>query len=171
VAALVPAPQFELPALLGDGLRTPLILVAAALQDPGNVGTLVRSAEAFGATGIVLLPGTTSLWNPKSLRASSGSAMRLPVAQCDEETLADFLGGHDIRLLAAVVGAQGDVIGDLRGPCAILIGNEGAGLSAKLLALADERITIPHVGVTESLNAGVAGSVLLYEAARQRSLR
>jgi TrmH family RNA methyltransferase len=83
--------------------------------------------------------------------------------------LTEFLHSHGVRVLAAVSGSQGSV-SDLRSPCAILIGNEGAGLSPALLALADEHITIPHVGITESLNAAVAGSVLLYEAARQRSL-
>jgi TrmH family RNA methyltransferase len=177
IAALALAPHFELPAVLGNRKQVPLILVAAGLQDPGNLGTLVRSAEAFGATGVIVLPGTTSVWNPKALRASSGSALRMPVVACTDEELADFRRTYGFRILAAVSGSHSadlhgsEGIGDLRGPCAILIGNEGAGLSPGLLALADERITIPHVGITESLNAAVAGSVLLYEAARQRRLR
>src|SRR6202020_2427238 len=84
IAALVEAPQFTLQAMFPRAPR-PLVVVAAGLQDPGNLGTLVRSAEAFGATGMILLPGTVSLWNAKTLRASSGSAFRLPVVRCEDE--------------------------------------------------------------------------------------
>jgi TrmH family RNA methyltransferase len=170
IAALVCAPKFALEDVLGSG--PPLIVVAAGLQDPGNLGTLVRSAEAFGATGLILLPGTTSLWNAKTLRASSGSAFRLPVVSCNVTGMQATLTSNGVRILAAVANhaAPSATFGDLRGPSAILIGNEGAGLPPELLALADERITIPCPGPTESLNAAVAGSVLLYEASRQRRL-
>jgi TrmH family RNA methyltransferase len=173
VAAILQAPVSTLPSVLGDALAVPLVVLIAGLQDPGNLGTLIRSAEAFGATGMVLLPGTTSPWNAKALRASAGSVFRLPVATCNAEEAFSFLQDAGVRTFAAVVqdkaGAAG--VNDLRGPVALLIGNEGSGLSQELIAMADAPITIPCPGMTESLNAAVAGSILLYEASRQRRLK
>jgi RNA methyltransferase, TrmH family len=146
---------------------TPLIVIAAGLQDPGNLGTLVRSAEAFGATGMILLPGTVSLANPKTLRASSGSAFRLPVVAMPAEDAFAALREAGVQICAAVARGGASVV-DLRGPWALLLGNEGSGLPDEWLAQADTRLTIPYPGAVESLNAAVAGSVLLYEAMRQR---
>ena len=149
----------------------PLVIVTAGLQDPGNMGTLLRSAEAFGATGIIALPGTVSHWNPKALRASSGSAFRLPVFALGPEEAIAGLRQHRLRLLATTVtGGTSLQTVDLSQPCALLVGNEGSGLPPWLLAEADERITIRCDGPVESLNAAVAASVLLYEASRQRNL-
>jgi TrmH family RNA methyltransferase len=153
---------------------TPLILVAAGLQDPGNLGTLIRSAEAFGATGVVTTAGTVSAWNQKALRASAGSVFRVPVIGVTVEELAG-LKARGVRLMAAVAEDSRDAVepqdADFAGPAAILIGNEGAGLSEELLEMADARVTIPCPGKVESLNAAVAGSLLLYEASRQRALK
>lgn len=166
VAALVTPPRHSLETLLRG---KPLIVVTEALQDPGNLGTLIRTAEAFGATGVVTLSGTVSPWNQKALRASAGSALRLPIVAGDKETI-DLLRRNGVRILAAVpIDGIPATQSGLVEPCAILLGNEGAGLSAAMLGLADERITIPTPGPTESLNAAVAGSILLYEAARQRA--
>lgn len=170
VAALLEPPELE----LRHG-PTPLLLIAGGLQDPGNLGTLIRSAEAFGAEAVLLTPGTVSPWNPKTLRASTGSIFRVPVLHVTHARLAALRTGG-IRILAAVTGDSAPHYSasvpitqlDLTTPCAFLIGNEGAGLSADLLALAETRITIPTPGPVESLNASVAGSLLLYEAARQR---
>jgi TrmH family RNA methyltransferase len=167
IAALVQPPDFSSEMLFHG--RAPMILVLAGLQDPGNVGTLLRSAEAFAASGVLLLPGTASPWNPKALRASAGSAFRVPTLTANEaETLA-LLAQHNIPAIAAVARA-GTPLEDapLAAPCALLIGNEGAGLSDSLLAAAAHRITIPMPGNVESLNAAIAGSLLLYESARQR---
>jgi TrmH family RNA methyltransferase len=172
IAALVDPPEFKVDALF-EGLpasseRTAaLVVVAGGLQDPGNLGTLVRSAEAFGATGMILLPGTVSLWNAKTLRASSGSAFRLPVVSLAAEDAFDALKRRGVRLFAAVA-REGAGPADLRGPSALLLGNEGAGLPEAWIAKAHARVTIPCPGAVESLNAAVAGSVLLYEAMRQR---
>lgn len=164
IAALVEAPDFTLPALLRD---TPLVVLAGGLQDPGNLGTLVRSAEAFGATGMILLPGTVSLWNAKTLRASSGSAFRLPVMVMPADDAFSALREAGVQIFAAVArDGAGEV--DLRGPSALLLGNEGAGLPGAWIARADALVTIPCPGAVESLNAAVAGSVLLYDAMRQR---
>jgi TrmH family RNA methyltransferase len=163
IAALVEAPSFTLAQMLTGSA---MVVVAAGLQDPGNLGTLVRSAEAFGATGMILLPGTVSLWNPKTLRASSGSAFRLPIVSMQAEETFRALREAGVEIVAAVARDGGEA--DLRRPTALLIGNEGAGLPQDLVAAADARVTIPFPGPVESLNAGVAGSVLLYEAMRQR---
>ncbi len=143
------------------------MVIAAGLQDPGNLGTLVRSAEAFGATGMILLPGTVSLWNAKTLRASSGSAFRLPVVALAADEAFAALRAQGVRIFAAVA-RDGDSEADLRGPSALLVGNEGSGLPEAWIAQADARVTIPLPGAVESLNAAIAGSVLLYEAMRQR---
>ena len=172
IAALVDPPEFKVDALF-EGFRSsseptaPLVVIAGGLQDPGNLGTLVRSAEAFGATGMILLPGTVSLWNAKTLRASSGSAFRLPVVSLAAEDAFDALKRRGVRLFAAVA-RDGAGPADLRGPSALLLGNEGAGLPEAWIAKTHARVTIPCPGAVESLNAAVAGSVLLYEAMRQR---
>lgn len=170
IAALVDPPQFSLDHALAG--RNPLVLIAAGLQDPGNFGTLIRSAEAFGASGVLALPGTVSVWNSKVLRASAGSAFRVPVLYERSARLLDALAERRIPMLAAVMD---DAIpcsqANLAGPAAILIGNEGSGLSAELLDRAHSRIAVPMPGPVESLNAAVAASILLYEAARQRSRR
>jgi TrmH family RNA methyltransferase len=168
IAALVHPPESSFGMLFRD--QAPLVLVLAGLQDPGNVGTLLRSAEAFAASGILLLPGTASPWNPKALRASAGSAFRVPAVSATEaETLA-LLARHNIPAIATVA-RSGTPVSDapLASPCALLIGNEGAGLSDTLIARAAHRITIPMPGNVESLNAAIAGSLLLYEASYQRA--
>jgi TrmH family RNA methyltransferase len=151
----------------------PLILIAAGLQDPGNLGTLVRSAEAFRASGVLTTPGTVSAWNQKALRASAGSIFRVPVVAVDRAGLAG-LKARGVRLLAAVgedsygVQAAGEM--DFVGACALMIGNEGQGLAEEWMQLADGRVMIPCPGPVESLNAAIAGSLLLYEASRQRAV-
>jgi len=167
IAALLVPSVGSVAAMLVD---TPLILIAVALQDPGNLGTLIRSAEAFGATGVLTTPGTVSPWNQKTIRASAGSVFRVPLAQATAEAM-DLLAQSGVRLLAAVQhDAQPIETFDLRQPCAFLIGNEGAGLEPGWLNMADDRVTIPCPGPVESLNAAVAGSLLLYEASRQRRI-
>ncbi|MFZ0631698.1 MAG: RNA methyltransferase [Acidobacteriaceae bacterium] len=173
IAALVDPPRFSLSDLFKP--TAALIVMTAGLQDPGNFGTLIRSAEAFGASGVVALPGTVSVWNAKVLRASAGSAFRVPVLAEKPAAVFAALAERRIPVVAAVPGSSG---GDAL-PCsqvdwtrsaALLIGNEGSGLSQDLLDRADRLVSIPMPGPVESLNAGVATSILLYEAARQRSL-
>lgn len=170
IAALVDPPRFSLDNALSG--RNPLVVIAAGLQDPGNFGTLIRSAEAFGASGVLALPGTVGVWNSKVLRASAGSAFRVPVIYERSARIFDALADRRIPVLAAVLD---DAVpcsqANLAGPAAILIGNEGSGLSAELLDHAQSRIAVPMPGPVESLNAAVAASILLYEAARQRSRR
>ena len=169
IAALVAPPLYVLDDLFRRS--SPLILMAAGIQDPGNLGTLIRSAEAFGASGVITTPGTVSEWNQKALRASVGSVFRLPVVTAQKEQLAD-LSRQGIHVFAATGQQDLTVLpaskADLTGPTVIMIGNEGSGLSETWLQLATSGITIPCPGPVESLNAAVAGSLLLYEASRQR---
>jgi TrmH family RNA methyltransferase len=169
VAALVQVPETTPDALLA--MPTPLVAVLCGLQDPGNVGTLLRSALAFGATGAVLLTGTVSPWNGKALRASAGAALRLPlIGMRNAAQLALLLRLHGVRSYAALpVGGRSVEELPLERPSALWIGNEGAGLGRAELAACDARITLPMAAASESLNAAVAGSLLLYEAARQRA--
>jgi TrmH family RNA methyltransferase len=167
VAALVAAPSFT----FEDCIRgsEPLIVVTAGIQDPGNLGTIFRSAEAFGVSGVLLGEQTVSRFNPKVVRASAGSIFRLP---CVAEKLAEAMSqlrGRRVRMVgtSSHKGKALDKI-DFTGSVAVMIGNEGAGLPRELLAQLDDVITIPHSKKVESLNAGVAASVILYEAARQR---
>ena len=148
-----------------------LLLVAAGLQDPGNLGTLVRSAEAFGAAAVMVTDGTVDPWNGKALRASAGATFRMPVLPWSD-ALHEQLRSVGVRLLAGVPAAHGAETAfsaELRTGCAIVVGNEGNGIPPNFLNLCDRRITLPMAGPTESLNAAVAGSLLLYEAFRQRN--
>jgi len=170
VAALVEPPKCSWAHVLGDRPKAALVVVLAGIQDPGNLGTILRSAEAFGATGVVSLPGTVSAWNPKAVRASAGSVFRVPLVAMSEQECFALLREARVRILATTVcDAKPANRVDLTEPVALVIGNEGSGVAADLLAKADAQITIPCPGPVESLNAAVAASVLLYEAARQRS--
>lgn len=183
VAALFRQPAWNLGDVLrgrpaADGVRAreePLVLVMASVQDPGNVGTILRSAEAFGATGAVATRGTADPWSPKAVRASAGSALRLPLLRgmAIPVVLAQ-LKMHKVQIVAASLHAEtnhsqrSEALGVLRGPVAIFIGSEGAGLPPEIDHAADATISIPMSESVESLNAAIAASVLLYEAARQR---
>jgi TrmH family RNA methyltransferase len=168
VAALVRVRQFT----LEDVLRAQpaLLIIAAGLQDPGNLGTIARSAEAFGATGILLGERTVSPWNWKAVRASAGSMFRLPIVKVELEAAIAELKTRAVRVLATSSHKGTSITEvDWKDPIALLIGNEGSGLSKDVLATADETFFIPQSPKVESLNAGIAASVILYEAARQRS--
>jgi TrmH family RNA methyltransferase len=172
VAALVRLKEFSLADIL-ERLQVGPIIVLAGLQDPGNLGTILRSAEAFGSAGVVIGEGTVSPFNSKVIRASAGSIFRLPVVMAKAAgSLADMstkLRGQNVRLIATS-SHKGTPLeqANLTRPSAVFIGSEGSGLPRALLAQADELIAIPHMPQVESLNAGVAGSIVLYEAARQR---
>ena len=170
VAALVEPPDWTWAHLLGaQGVTAPLLVVLAGVQDPGNLGTILRSAEAFGADGVLSLPGTVSAWNPKAVRASAGSIFRLPMLAASEAEVLLHLHKAGVKIWTTTVhGAHPADLVDLAGPLALLIGNEGNGVPLDLAAKADGALTIPCPGPVESLNAAVAASVLLYEASRQR---
>lgn len=142
-----------------------VILVLDAVQDPGNLGTLARTAEALGAAGLVALPGTVDAWNPKTVRAAMGSTFRLPVVPADWETLSAWLSSRGFTTLAAAAG--GEPLPDPRpSRAALVLGNEGAGISDDTRARADRVVGIPLRGRAESLNVAAAGAILLYELLR-----
>ena len=148
----------------------PLVIVAAGLQNPGNVGALLRAGEAGGATGAYLSAGTADPFSWKALRGAMGSAFRLPhLRGLDAEDALARLRRRGVTTLAAVAksGDRYDAV-DLRRPVAFLLGQEASGLPDSLVAHADGRVTIPMAGRAESLNVAVAAGVLLFEAARQR---
>jgi TrmH family RNA methyltransferase len=148
-----------------------LVVVLAGVQDPGNVGTILRSAEAFGASGAVAAKGTAHAFSPKALRASAGSALRLPVVSGLALPVAlAQLRMAGLKLYAASLrGTLPPARADLRAPSALIIGNEGAGVPAEIERSVDALLQIPIEAPVDSLNAAVAASVLLYEAARQRN--
>ena len=146
-----------------------MVVISAGLQDPGNLGTIARSAEAFGATGMLLGERSVSQWNWKALRASAGSMFRLPVAKVELVAAVREAKMRGLRILASS-SHKGTIISrvDFRRSVALLVGNEGSGLPKDVFAQADEIVVIPHSPKVESLNAGIAASIVLYEAARQR---
>ena len=147
-----------------------LLLVLENLQDPGNLGTIVRTAEAAGATGILMSRGCADITNPKVTRSTMGSLFRVPFAYTDDLG-ADLqeMKKKGVRLYAAhLQGSVGLYEEQYTGPTAFLIGNESRGLTDETAGLADRAVRIPMGGQVESLNAAVASSILMYEACRQR---
>jgi TrmH family RNA methyltransferase len=171
VAALVRLPERRLEDCLAR--RDALIAVLAGLQDPGNLGTILRSLEAFGGAACLLGENTVSPFNPKAARASAGSLFRVPVfRRLKLEEILRVCKRHGLRTVA--LAPRGDrAIGqvDLRGAVALFIGQEGSGLPMVLLPKVDVVAAIPLAAPVESLNAAMAATLALYEAARQRSAK
>ncbi|HUI43058.1 MAG TPA: RNA methyltransferase [Terriglobia bacterium] len=168
IAALVELPERNLDRDIGR--RDALLLVACGLQDPGNLGSMVRSAQALGGSALLVLPDTVSPFNPKAVRSSAGAVFRLPIfTGLEPALLFRRLRSVGVRLLAGDRRSPMPLRdADLRGPAAILIGQEGAGLDEALSRRADVRVAIPIRRDTDSLNAATAAGIFLYEAARQR---
>jgi RNA methyltransferase, TrmH family len=148
-----------------------LVVVCVDVRDPGNLGTVLRTAEAAGVGGVICCDGTVDVYNPKSVRASAGSLfhVRVVAGGKPEEVLAT-LGDWGLRRTATrPSGGQAYHRADLRRPTAIVLGNEASGLPAGLDRLLDETVTIPMAGRGESLNVGMAAAVMCFEAARQRA--
>jgi TrmH family RNA methyltransferase len=170
VAALVKLRPARIEDLLEQAGTDMLLAGVAGLQDPGNLGTVIRSAEAFGARAVLLGEKTVSPFNAKAVRASAGSLFREPLLRVKMAEIIPLLKQHGMRVLATS-SHKGKPLheADFTGSAMIVVGNEGAGVPQEVLALADELVTIPHSARVESLNAGIAASILLYEAARQRN--
>src|SRR5262245_24533566 len=169
VAALVKLKAAKLEDLLDQVSPDFLVVAPGGIQDPGNLGTIIRSAEAFSARGVLLGEKTVSHFNPKVVRASAGSVFRQPLVRVKLSDVIAQLKQRGVRVVAGSShkGRALDQV-DLAGPLALVVGNEGAGLPGEILSEADALVTIPHSSRVESLNAGIAASILLYEAARQR---
>lgn len=162
VLAVAETPRWKLDDLRGPGPE--VVLVMDAVQDPGNFGTLVRSAEALGAVGVIALPGTVDAWNAKAVRSSAGSAFRIPVVAAEWGAASEWLRGKGFTIFAAAAG--GEPLAERPARAALVVGNEGAGVSAEVAAVVDRTIGIPLRGRAESLNVAAAAAILLYELNR-----
>jgi len=138
------------------------VLLLDALQDPGNLGTLIRAARAFGVDAVIVLDGSVDPWNPKAVRAAAGASFHVQIARAPWTEAGRWLEEKGIEILAA--DPAGDDVRSLQvgGSWALAVGNEGAGLRAEIVAASTKRLAIPMQGMVESLNAGVAGSILLH---------
>ncbi len=169
VVAIAGRPDWTLPRVFADAPQ--LVVVALDVQEPGNVGAVIRAAEAGGATGAVFCGASADPFGWKALRGSMGSALRLPVAA--GVPLEDALSAArtaGLRVVATVPrGGEPPGAVDLRRPTALLFGGEGAGLSGDLVASAEARVSVPMRAPVESLNVAVSTALLIYEAARQRA--
>ena len=169
VLAIARRPAFDEEALYRG---VPLVLVAAGVQNPGNLGGLLRTAEAAGASGAYLTDGCADPFSWKALRGSMGSAFRLPhLRRLSLGEVLRRLAARGVVIAAAVVPGTPCDAADLSGPLALLLGPEGAGLPADVIARAGLRVAVPMRSPVESLNVGVAAGVMLFEAARQRRAR
>ena len=170
VSIAVPRPTTLAPVVADAAGRGRPVVVLVALQDPGNVGTLVRVAEAAGCAGVVLTEHSVDVHNPKAVRASAGAVFRVPVVEglATAVVLDACVAGGVVPW--ATVRDGGTLLDDatLGGACALVVGSEAHGLSEDVLARVDRRLSIPMHGSVESLNAGVAGALVAFEAARQR---
>jgi len=154
---------------LDDVVFTPerrAALVLDAVQDPGNFGTLVRTAEALGAAGVILLPGTVDPWNAKAVRSAVGASFRVPVVAATWAELAPWLERQGARVLVADAGGAPITPELAAGRAALVVGNEGAGAGAESRAQASAAVAVPIRGRAESLNVAAAAAILLYELLR-----
>lgn len=152
--------------------KDPLLVVCDRIQDPGNLGTIIRTADSAGASGIIVLPGTCDPFMPKVIRSSAGSIFNISLVFSQRIPLLRFLKTKKIRLIVTTTSAEKTIYDlDLRGPAAFAFGNEARGVSPELIGAADELASIPIIGKAESLNVSVAASISLYEAVRQRLVR
>ncbi|MDY7040264.1 MAG: RNA methyltransferase [Chloroflexota bacterium] len=161
ILAVLPFPQCVIPS------DPSLLLIVDGMRDPGNLGTLLRTAEAAEVEAVFLVPGTVDLYNPKVVRGAMGAHFRLPVKARDWEFIADAVSPMQV-LLADVQGEQVYDTVDWLIPSALIVGGEAEGASARARELAKHRVFVPMCGETESLNAAVAAAIILFEAARQR---
>ncbi len=170
ILALVRQASYTIDDLFPGGSDAALILILEHVQDPGNLGTIVRSAEGAGVSGIVMDDKTADIYSPKVIRSTMGSIFRVPFIRT--AGLSDdvkYLRSRGVNIFAADVRGAADYDkADYTKSSAFMIGNEAAGLSDEMLALCDERVRIPILGKVESLNAAVAASILAFEAAAQR---
>lgn len=142
-----------------------VLLVLDAVQDPGNFGTLVRTAEALGAAGVIVLPGTVDPWNPKSVRAAAGSSFRMPIVAAEWDEGGGWLREHRFAILAAAAGGE-SLDEPPPGRAALVVGNEGAGISDRSREYADRIVGVPMRGRAESLNVAAAAAILLFQLLR-----
>lgn len=161
ILALVDIPQLEIPE------QADFVLMLEDIQDPGNLGSMLRSAAAAGVQGVYLSPGCTDAWSPKALRGGQGAQFVLPLVE--RAPLVETVQAFDGQVLATTLQGESLYELDLKQPTAFIIGNEGAGLGQALVAAASHEVRIPMAGQVESLNAAAATAVCLFEASRQKA--
>lgn len=168
ILCVVKRPVYTLEQLLDS--ETPLLIVLESIQDPGNLGTILRSGEGAGVTGMIMGGETVDIFNPKTIRATMGSIFRVPFIYTEDlMKILEILRQKNIRTYAAHLSGKSYYDGfSFRTGTAFLIGNEGNGLSPEITARAESLLKIPMDGKVESLNAAVAAALLMYEARRQR---
>ena len=168
--AVAPSPAWSL-----DDLTVPpngLFLVSTATEKPGNLGAILRSADAAGVDGVVVCSAGTDVLNPNVVRASLGTLFSIPVARANSDTVRSWLKYHGVQMIAVTPDADRLYTeADLAKPCAILLGSEHAGLDPEWLSVADDRVRLPSVGRADSINVAMAATVMLFEARRQRRLQ
>lgn len=168
IMAVVKMKERTLDEVLDNG-TTPFIIITEKLQDPGNMGTIIRTAEGAGVTGIIVSKDSVDIYNPKTIRSTMGSIFRVPIYVSDNlvEDIA-YTKKKGINIYAAHLNGEDFYSKDFTSACGFLIGNEGNGLSDEISNMADELIRIPMCGKVESLNAGTSTAVITYEVLRQR---
>lgn len=171
IMAVVKMPKYTM-ADITDRSENPLMVILENIQDPGNLGTIVRTAEGAGASGIIMSKNTVDIFNPKTIRSTMGSLFRVPFIYVEDITTAmEELHEKNIATYAAYLEGSMDYCEpDYSRAGAIIIGNEGNGLTKETAKLAKNRIRIPMGGKLESLNAAISAAVIMYEAARQRRI-
>ena len=168
VMAMVRRQETSLTDLLNKD-KPQAFLLLENLQDPGNLGTMLRTAEAAGMTGVIVDRRSVDPYNTKVIRSSMGAILRLPLLECDDlGPVCRQMKEAGIRIFAGHLDGESLYQSDFRVSCAFLIGNEGQGLSPEIMAQADQGIRIPMKGKVESLNAAMAATILMYELLRQR---
>ncbi len=169
IVATVKMKTYELSDLIGDASDVPMILVIEKMQDPGNMGTIIRTAEGAGATGLLVSYDSVDIYSPKVVRSSMGSILRKPIV-VTYDLLGDIgkLKEKGIKIYGMHLDGSSIYETSLTGPSAFLIGNEGNGLSKEISEQADKLLRIPMMGEVESLNAGASATIIAYEAFRQR---
>ena len=169
ILAVLKRPEYSLQTLLKT--PDPFFIVLENLQDPGNLGTILRTGEGAGVTGVILSSDTADIFNPKTIRATMGSIYRVPFCRTSDmkETLEQLREAGVVTYAAHLRGKDYYDGVSFKGPVAFLIGNEGNGLKEETAALAERYVKIPMEGKVESLNAAVAAALLMYEVRRQRA--
>lgn len=170
ILCVVKKTHYDIDALIKQSGPSPVFLVLETLQDPGNLGTIMRTAEGAGILGVIMSSDTVDIYNPKTVRSTMGSIFRVPFVYTGDlaASVAKLKAAGVTCYAAHLKGEKSCYSFDYRQPTAFFIGNEGNGLSDEFAALADVYIRIPMEGQLESLNAGVSAALLMYEAKRQR---
>lgn len=147
----------------------PLLIICDGIRDPGNLGTIIRTSDAAGADAVIILPGTCDPFMQKVIRASAGSIFNIPIVFSARDHLIKWLKSRKVTIIVTVPSGKRTIYDlNMRGPIALVFGNEARGVSGELLAEAQEIVSIPILGRAESLNVAVAASVCIYEVVRQR---